>query len=238
MTMLLAAAALFIAIHLLVSGTRLRDVIVGIIGEGPYRGLFSLASLGAIVWLCFAYKPAFADFANRVLFVPAAWVRADMALPLMLLAFLIAVPGLFTPNPGAVGMEGKSVAARGVVRVTRHLACGVSRFGRGSPFLVPVAILPPRSSSARSSWSPCWAPWRSMPSGGAKVGRLAQLCRGDLQSALSLPSLPGGVAFRQANISTGGCLSLWPCFACSFSRIRGFSAPRRSPASDAALTRL
>jgi len=52
MVMLLAAAILFLAIHFLISGTRLRDAITGVIGESPYLGLFSLASLGAIGWLC------------------------------------------------------------------------------------------------------------------------------------------------------------------------------------------
>ena len=46
MTTLIAAAAVFLAIHLLIAGTRVRDVISGTIGEGPYLGLFSLASLG------------------------------------------------------------------------------------------------------------------------------------------------------------------------------------------------
>jgi len=46
--MLIAAAVAFVAIHLLVSGTRLRDAIAGAIGERPFLGLFSLASLGII----------------------------------------------------------------------------------------------------------------------------------------------------------------------------------------------
>ena len=46
MTNLIAAALAFLLLHLLVSGTRLRDTITGMIGEGPYMGLFSLATLG------------------------------------------------------------------------------------------------------------------------------------------------------------------------------------------------
>jgi uncharacterized membrane protein len=118
MTMLIAAAATFLGIHLVISGTKLRDVIVRALGERLYRGLFSLSSLGAIVWLCIAYKAAFAG--NRILFVPALWAREELAVPVMALAFLLAVPGLFTPNPGAVGQQGKAVKARGIVRVTRH----------------------------------------------------------------------------------------------------------------------
>ena len=58
MTSLIAAAAFFVLLHLLVSGTRLRAAIVGTVGEGPYMALFSLASLGGIVWLSMAYGDA------------------------------------------------------------------------------------------------------------------------------------------------------------------------------------
>ena len=68
MAALLAASALFLAIHLLVSGTRLRDGIVGAIGEQPYLGLFALSSLGAIIWLCIAYNHFYGSAENRVLF--------------------------------------------------------------------------------------------------------------------------------------------------------------------------
>jgi len=43
MTTLVAAAAVFLLIHLLISGTRLRDAITGAIGQGPYMAIFSLA---------------------------------------------------------------------------------------------------------------------------------------------------------------------------------------------------
>ena len=43
MVSLLAAATFFVAIHFLISGSALRDRIVEAIGEGPFRGVFSLA---------------------------------------------------------------------------------------------------------------------------------------------------------------------------------------------------
>ena len=49
MLSLIAAATFFLAIHLLVSGTRLRDALTGRIGQGPYMGLFSLASVAGLV---------------------------------------------------------------------------------------------------------------------------------------------------------------------------------------------
>jgi uncharacterized membrane protein len=130
MTMLLAAAAVFLAIHFLVSGTRLRDGIVGAIGEGPYMGLFSLASLGAIVWLVISYNQAQASGNDPLLYDLGEGVK-HLAMPVVLLAFLIGVPGLFTPNPTSVRQEGVATrpdAVKGIVAVTRH------------PFLWGVAI--------------------------------------------------------------------------------------------------
>lgn len=130
MGMLLAASAVFIAIHLLISGTRVRDGIVGVIGEGPYLGLFSLGSLGAIVWMVMAYNAASASADNTVLYDLGPGVH-DAGLVVIALAFAIAVPGLVTPNPTAVRMENtaaKEETVRGVLRITRH------------PFLWGVAI--------------------------------------------------------------------------------------------------
>ncbi|HTO40124.1 MAG TPA: NnrU family protein [Rhizomicrobium sp.] len=130
MGMLFAAAAVFLAIHFLVSGTRLRDGLVGAIGEGPYMGLFSLASIAAIVWLVISYNAASAGPDNRVLFDLGVGIK-HLALPLMFLAFILAVPGLFTANPTSVRQEGVATrpdAVRGILAVTRH------------PFLWGVAI--------------------------------------------------------------------------------------------------
>lgn len=53
---LVAAAAFFLALHLIVSGSSLRGRIVALTGERVYLALFSLASIGGIVWLCMAYN--------------------------------------------------------------------------------------------------------------------------------------------------------------------------------------
>lgn len=128
MTALIAAAVFFVSLHLLVSGTALRGVLVGAIKEGPYMGLFSLASIGGIVWLSMAYGDA------RGL-GPVYWDLGPGArhagLVIMLLALLLVVPGLLTPNPTSVKQEGaldKADAVKGMLRITRH------------PFLWGVAI--------------------------------------------------------------------------------------------------
>jgi uncharacterized membrane protein len=61
MTMLIAAALFFLGVHLLVAGTRLRDVIVRAIGEQAYLGAFSIASVVGIVWLAISYNAASAE---------------------------------------------------------------------------------------------------------------------------------------------------------------------------------
>ena len=133
MQMLVAAAVVFLAIHLIVSGTRLRDAITGMIGENAYLGLFSLASVGVIVWLAMSYNAASATLGSGndpALYSPGVAVR-HLAMPIVLLAFLIGVPGLLTTNPTSVRQEGaasRDDTVRGILRVTRH------------PFLWGVAI--------------------------------------------------------------------------------------------------
>ncbi len=117
MSDLIAACAYFLLIHFAVSGTRLRDVLTGKLGEGPYRGLFSLASLVGIAWMIYAYRhaPLFPTWGFLPAFRPAAYV-------LVFIAFLFAVIGILTPSPTRVGMESRldPETARGMVRITRH----------------------------------------------------------------------------------------------------------------------
>jgi uncharacterized membrane protein len=122
MSNLIAAALVFIAIHVFISGTRLRDAITGAIGEGPYMGLFSLASLVAIVWLAFAYNAASASADNRVLYDLGIGVR-HLAIPVVAIAFVLGMQGLLAPNPASVRQERAAASestVKGVLRITRH----------------------------------------------------------------------------------------------------------------------
>lgn len=130
MTHLLAAAVFFVLLHLLVSGTPLRNAIVARIGEGAYMGLFSLASVAGLAWLGWAFGQARAEPWNT-----AWWTVGDASrqvqLGLQLLALLLIVPGLTTPNPTSVrqeGVLGRPDAVKGMLRISRH------------PFLWGVAI--------------------------------------------------------------------------------------------------
>jgi uncharacterized membrane protein len=123
---LLAACAFFVGIHVVISGSPLRGVVVGRIGERPYLGLFSLLSVAGMVWLVRAYARAEPVW----LWSPPAALRWAAPL-LVLVAFLFVVIGLTTPSPTAAGGEGRlglAEPAQGVLRVTRH------------PFLWGVAL--------------------------------------------------------------------------------------------------
>jgi uncharacterized membrane protein len=118
MISLLFAALFFVGIHLVVSGTGLRQRLVDKLGELPYMGLFSVLSLVGIVWLCSSYATLASE---NDLWHPDA-VKSPVHL-LMLLAFLFVVIGLTTPSPTAAGGEAlldQDEPAKGILRVTRH----------------------------------------------------------------------------------------------------------------------
>jgi uncharacterized membrane protein len=122
MSMLVAAALVFLGIHFVVSGTRVRDAITAITGERPYLGLFSLASLVTLVWLAMSYNSAQAGPENRVLYDLGIGVR-HAAIPVVALAFFLGVQGLFLPNPTsvrAIVLGQKEFPVQGVLRITRH----------------------------------------------------------------------------------------------------------------------
>jgi uncharacterized membrane protein len=123
MLMLIAAALAFLAIHLLISGTSLRDAITGAIGEGPYLGLFSLASIGVIVWMAISYNRAQLG-GDPLLYDLGDGVR-HAGIPVVAFAFLLGVQGLlFLSNPTRVQPGGTLAAdpasVHGVLRITRH----------------------------------------------------------------------------------------------------------------------
>lgn len=122
MSMLITAAVVFLSIHLLISGTGLRDWLTALIGERPYLGLFSLASLAAIVWLAMSYNAAVTSDDNRILYDLGAGLKYA-AIPVIALAFFLGVQGLLAPNPTSVQQEGaaaKEATIQGVLRITRH----------------------------------------------------------------------------------------------------------------------
>ena len=127
MTMLIAAAVFFLVLHLIVAGTRVRDVIVRAVGERAYLGGFSVASVLGIVWLIMSYNQVSAE-GSALLWDLGPGVRHLGIIVIAIAAFFV-VSGLFTPNPTSVGMEATATReAAGILRITRH------------PFLWGVAL--------------------------------------------------------------------------------------------------
>jgi len=132
------ALTCFALIHIGISATGVRTAIVGRIGEGPYRGLFSLASLALLAWLIQAYVVMRADpfdQLNEGLWAPADWLRWP-AYVFIVFGLTLAFTGLLTPGPTLAGFEKRSLAqaepARGVLRITRHpFLWGVALWGLG-----------------------------------------------------------------------------------------------------------
>jgi uncharacterized membrane protein len=114
MSSLILAAALWVAVHVGIAGTRLRDAVVGRLGEGRYTLAFSIASVVAIALLVLAWRGA---ETTPLWFAPAPlrWILAALMLP----AFVLFMAS-HKRNPTAVGGKGLGEEPRGIQRVTRH----------------------------------------------------------------------------------------------------------------------
>jgi uncharacterized membrane protein len=115
---LVLAALCFAGLHVGIAGTRARDGLTARLGEQAYLGLFSLASIVGMIWLTTAY----ADAPYVPLWGQLPGLR-PLALPVVLLAFVLVVLGLTTPSPTVVGGEKTLEAAEpaiGIQRVSRH----------------------------------------------------------------------------------------------------------------------
>jgi uncharacterized membrane protein len=116
MTPLALAALVWIAVHVGLSGTRLRETLVRGIGETPFRGVFSVFSVAAMVLLLRAWSRA----PTEPLWSAPGWLRWILVAA-MLPAFLLFVASLSGPNPTIVGpARATGQSPRGVIRVTRH----------------------------------------------------------------------------------------------------------------------
>jgi uncharacterized membrane protein len=120
---LLAATVAFVGGHFLLSSAPLRAPLVKALGPGGFTPVYSLLVGAAFVWMLFAYGAA----PDITLWYPPPALRW-VPLLVMPFALFLAVAGLTTPNPTAVG--GEKVVARaagtphglvgGIFTVTRH----------------------------------------------------------------------------------------------------------------------
>lgn len=114
MILLILAAALWLFLHLGVSGTRLRDSAVAALGEKRFMIGFSVGSFVAIFLMVFAWTNAGTTF----LWSAPAWLRWILA-AVILVAFVLFMAS-HKRNPTAVGNKGLGEEPRGIQRVTRH----------------------------------------------------------------------------------------------------------------------
>ncbi len=122
MTNLIAAAVAFLLVHLLVSGTRSRDSIIAVIGEGTFMGLYSLASVAGLIWIGVAFGSARGGPGDTVYWASTATTRI-VQLFIQFVALLFIVSGLMTRNPASVGQGRASEdqdVIQGMLRITRH----------------------------------------------------------------------------------------------------------------------
>jgi uncharacterized membrane protein len=114
MTLLILAAALWVFVHVGISGTTLRDAVVAQLGEKRFMLAFSIGSVVSIFLLVLAWQNAGTTF----LWSAPAWLRWILA-ALMLPAFVLFMAS-HKRNPTAVGNKGLGEEPRGIQRVTRH----------------------------------------------------------------------------------------------------------------------
>jgi uncharacterized membrane protein len=116
MPQLIIAALIWIAIHFGLAGTPLRDAVVRRIGEKPFRGVFSVLSIAALVFLVRAWNVS----PSTLLWYAPGWLRWVLAVA-MLPAFVLFVASVSRPNPTMIApREGAGQSPRGMIRVTRH----------------------------------------------------------------------------------------------------------------------
>jgi uncharacterized membrane protein len=116
---LIAAALVWIFVHLGIAGTSLRGRLVQLLGERGFRAAFSLVSVATLVWLGLAWGAA---GPVRVLWQAPDWLVVT-CMALMVPAVILFVGSVTTPNPTMVGGHTalkSDTPAVGILRVTRY----------------------------------------------------------------------------------------------------------------------
>lgn len=123
MTILLTGMLVFVGFHLLISGTGLRNVLVGAIGDKPFLGVFTLGSLVGLGMVIYGYTLAMdSEYAGEFLWDLPQLVRpVTSILTLVGLYFFVAS---FVKNPtsmgGEEGLDHVEDTVVGILRITRH----------------------------------------------------------------------------------------------------------------------
>ena len=116
---LLAAAVVFLGLHMVPARAGVRDWLIGLVGRRGYMAAFSVLALAALVALVTAF--------NHAPYGPVLWNFGELgsivAVVVMPVAFVLLVAGVSAPNPtAATANDGppKVGPATGAMRITRH----------------------------------------------------------------------------------------------------------------------
>ena len=116
---LIAAAVVWIFVHLGIAGTPMRGRLVARLGEQGFRAAFSLISASTLVWLGMSWG---ATGPVRVLWLAPDWLVVG-CMALMVPAVILFVGSVTTPNPTMIGGHTalkSDTPAIGILRVTRY----------------------------------------------------------------------------------------------------------------------
>jgi len=114
-------AILFFGSHLIISSEFVRPRLISIVGEQPFRGIYSLVAFATFI-------PLIVVFARHKHSGPLLWNLRDvepvrwLAWILMLAAFIFLVAGLTNPSPAVVSISAPRAPRppRAMLKITRH----------------------------------------------------------------------------------------------------------------------
>lgn len=122
-------AIAFVGSHFVLSSAQVRPRLVAIVGEQPYRGIYSLVAFLTLI-------PLIIIFAHHKHAGPMLWYLRNfeairiVSWLLMFFALILFVASFVSPNPGAIGGSGRPGKVGGMLKLTRHPSfVAISTFG-------------------------------------------------------------------------------------------------------------
>ena len=115
------SCAFFLCVHMMISGTILKEQIIASIGPTTYRILFSLFSIFGFLWMFFAFGKTRFDPQNIIYWVTPFWLKI-VNFFLNFVAVNLYVLGAISPSPTNLKSVKKppEKPVYGIIRVSRH----------------------------------------------------------------------------------------------------------------------
>jgi len=184
-TLLVVGLVIFLGMHSFSMARRNRAALIARIGEGPYKGLYSLVSLLGVVLIAIGYGQYRASGYIPV-WDPPAWTR-HLALILVWLAF-ICLAAAYLPGRIKVRLKHPMLAGVKIWALAHLLANGdlgsILLFARSSP-----GRCWPASASSAGTWRPSTAARQGLRAGATISWRSSSAPRSTWPSCSG--SIPG-----------------------------------------------